>query len=530
MPTPRTTSPGFLHRRLVALAHTLALAVVLILPVAIVAGWLEKLAGPATRPVPPALENAYRYVRALTVRPDVVALAAQGTPEGHWRFVNKAGELFTVATPDEMKNVVPVLSPEARPGARLALYVTQDTVLRDRVALKALPAGIDLNVVAEGQSYRLLRRSEPAGERFFADVRSNLVVGMGDRRLFDETLWQLARPLHKASVRVLALEPGGPTTLPSSPRVDLATKRALIDTLDPAYLAAAMSSVADQTLVIIGRIDHDLLTVKPASGPEQSLVAKDLFKAAADADVNLVVLTTATARQPVGRNGLWQKAADDALKNAQIADFLNALGAPNRRLAAVALPHGKRTLLELVPAGNLPAITAARPVAELVAGAVAEITARTPITSVQASLRNADRQQEYDQRFVPGIPSEVQIVYGLLVVFGLFGVPVSRDWWQRLWPPEVASEYAGQTGYWAACATRWLAFALIFVPLTAAVSAPYNIGRQAREAVAAPLRLWQRLANLRATLGSAATRGEDEGQHQWRPPPPPVGRQERRGV
>src|SRR5262245_37056388 len=117
------------HARLGMLLRTIALAAVLLLPVAILAGWLEKIAGTAARsgpPIPPALESVLRYVRGLPARGDTVALAGQGTPEGHWRFVNKSGEMYSVSTPDEMKRLVAVLHPEARPGTRLALYMTQD--------------------------------------------------------------------------------------------------------------------------------------------------------------------------------------------------------------------------------------------------------------------------------------------------------------------------------------------------------------------------------------------------------------------
>jgi hypothetical protein len=480
-----------------------ALAVVLLLPIAVVAGWLERIVGPAIRtgpPIPPALESAVRYVRALPARGDVVAVAALGTPEGHWRFVNRAGEMLSVGTPDEMKRVVPVLYPEAKSGAQLAVYVTQDTVLRDRVALKGLPAGIDLSVVVGTESYRLLRRSDATGDRFYAEIRSNLVIEMGDRRLLDEALWQLERRLDKASLRVLALEPGGPTALPVSPRIDPASKRALVDAIDPARLAAAMMGVAGQTLVIVGRIDRDLIHVKPSSGPEHIVVAKDLFKAAAAADVNLIVLATAsTPRQPGGRNWLWQKVQgmEDALRQARMADFLNALGTPGRRLAVVTLPQGKRAVLDLLPAGELPGAAPARPVTEVFSKVLADLTGRVATTSMQASLRSAERQQELDQRLLPGIPSEVQIAYGLLVVLGLLGVPISRAWWQRIWPPEHADDYAGHTGYWAARATRGVAFALVFVPLTAVVSAPYSLGQQVREAVTAPVRLLRRLAGSR---------------------------------
>jgi hypothetical protein len=486
--------------RLRTLLRTVALAAVLLLPVAIVAGWLEKIAGTAIRrgpPVSPALESAVRYVRGVPAKADVVALAAQGTPEGHWRFVNRSGEMYTVGTPDEMKRVVTVLHPEARPGARLALYMTQDTVLRDRVALKALPAGIELSVVVGAESYRLLRRSEAAGERFFAEIRPNLVVEMGDKRLFEEAVWQLARPLDAARVRVLALEPGGPATLPTSPRVDPTSKRALVDPIDPANLAPAMRGVAGQTLVIVGRLERDVVYVRPSSGPEHVLLAKDLLKGAAAADVSLVVLLTAsTPRQPGGRNWLWQKVEvrglEEALGNARMADFMNALGSPSRRLAVVALPQGQRTALDLQPAGDLPSAAPPRPVAELLANAVSDLTGKVTATSMLASVRSATYQQELDHRLLPGIPSEVQIGYGLLIVLGLLGVPVARVWWQRVWPPEQADDYAGNTGYWAARAVRGLAFGLLFVPLTAPVSTPYSLGRQVREAVTAPARLWRR--------------------------------------
>jgi hypothetical protein len=522
---PRSDFPllGSLRTRLGVALRTVVLAAVLLLPVAVMAGWLERVVGTATRagqPMPPAFENAVRYVRRLPARSEVVVLAAQATPEGHWRFVNRSGEMLTAGTLDEMKRVVSGLQPEAKAGARLSLYMTPDSVPGDRAALKTLPAGVDLSVVVGEESYRLLRRSDAAGERLFAEVRANLVVEMGDRRVFEEAVWQLGRRLDKAHVRVLALEHGGPSRLPAAPRIDPATKRAQVDAIDPASLAAAMSGVAGQTLVMVGRVDRDVVYVKPSNGPEHVMAVKDLFKAAANADVNLVVLTAAsTPRQPGGRNWLWQRVEvqglEEALRNARMADFLNALGAPNRRFAVTALPFGKRAVIELTPAGDLAGPAPGRPVADFFSNVVAELTGRVAATSVQASLRSAELQQELDQRLLPGIPSEAQIAYGLLLVLGLLGVPVSSSWWQRLWPREDADDYAGHTGYWAACATRWLAFALVFLPLTAVVSAPYNLGQQVQEAATAPMRLWRWLR------GTAAPR-DTASAHDEPPVEPPV--------
>ena len=278
-----------------------------------------------------------------------------------------------------------------------------------------------------------------------------------------------------------------------------------------------------------------LVYVRPSSGPEHVLLAKDLLKGAAAADVSLVVLLTAfTPRQPGGRNWLWQKVGvrglEEALGNARMADFLNALGSPSRRLAVVALPQGQRTALDLQPAGDLPSAAPPRPVAELLANAVSDLTGKVTATSMLASVRSATYQQELDHRLLPGIPSEVQIGYGLLIVLGLLGVPVARVWWQRVWPPEQADDYAGHTGYWAARAVRGLAFGLLFVPLTAPVSTPYSLGRQVREAVTAPARLWRRRpsagpAEEHADLAPRARRGRyrpgcgggAEDDRRWRP-------------
>jgi hypothetical protein len=514
MPPPlETRSLGTLRTRLGVVLRTMTLAALLLLPVAVVAGWFDRLtvtvdktSGRAARPATGALENAVRHIRSLPAKTEGLVLAAQGTQEGHWRFVNKSGEMLTVGTPDEMKRVISVLYPEAKGSTRLMLYMTQDTVLRDRAALKALPVGAELNVVVGGESYRLVRRTEGTTERLFAEIRSNLVIELGDRRLFEEAFWQLSRPLKAASVRVLALEPGGPSTLSASPRIDPTTKRALVDVIDPVSLAPAMGSVSGQTLLILGRIDHDLLYVKPSSGPERSLLTKDLFRAADNADVNLIVLQASTTpRQPGGRNWLWQrvevKGLEEALQHARLADFLNALGAPNRRLAVVALPVGRRTVLDLTPAGELPGAAPTRPVSELFYNIVSDITGKVATASVQANLRSAERQQELDKRLMAGVSSDLQIAYLVLAVLGLIGVPVSRAWWSRIWPPEVPTEYAGRTGYWAARTVRALAFWVVFLPLTAVVAAPHNLATQIWEAVTGPARFWRRLTGRQAPAG-----------------------------
>jgi hypothetical protein len=472
------------------------------------ANWLSKVMGAAEHTGTRAarhgggtLETAAAHVKALPAKADGAALAAQATQEGHWRFINKSGETFTAGTPEELKRVTSVLLPDAKADVKLSLYVTEDTIFLHRAALKDLPKGTELHVVVRNESYRIARRGEGAAERFFAEVRPNLVVEMSDRKAFGEAAWQLARPLNKSNVRVLALEPGGPPTLASAPRIDPASKRAMIDAIDPASLPAALGSVRGQTVLVTGRVDGRLLYVQPASGPERSVLVADLFKAAEEADVNLVVLhAVATPRQPGGRNWLWQKVEvkglDQALQHARVADFFNALGGPNRRLLVAAAPSGRRASLTLKPASEF-AGPVPSPVGDIFSGVVSDITGRVITAGVQANMRSAERQEELDQRFIPGIPSEFQGGYLVLVILGLFGVPVSRAWWRRLWPPEAASEYAGRAGYIAARTVRVVVFLLFFLPLTAPVSAPYALVKKIRDAAMAPVRWWRWLTGRR---------------------------------
>lgn len=500
------TTPGLPRRNAAAraLAGWCLLALSGLLPApAAQANWLSKLVGAAehagarsARFGGAALEDAARLVKSLPAKAESGALAAEATQEGHWRFVNRTGETFTAGTPDELKRVTAVLLPDAKSDQKLSLYVTEDTLFLNRAALKSLPKSAELSVVVGRDSYRVLRRSEGAGERLFAQVRPNLLVEMNDRAAFTEAVWQLARPLNKANVRVLALEPGGPPRLASAPRIDPATKRAMVDAIDPASLPAALGTVRGQTLLVTGRVDGRLLHFQPASGPEKSIILQDLFKAAEEADANLLVLRSAsTPRQPGGRNWLWQKVEvrglEEALRHARLADFFNALGRPNARLVATARPAGQRTAFELRPAGDLPGAPATSPVGDLFSGLVSDLTGRVITTAVDANVRSAERQRELDWRLMPGVPSDLQIGYVVLVVFGLLGVPVSRDWWRRLWPPEAAAEYAGRTGYWAARLVRGAAFLILFLPLTAPLTAPLALMRQVRDMLMAPVHLWR---------------------------------------
>jgi len=164
-----------------------------------------------------------------------------------------------------------------------------------------------------------------------------------------------------------------------------------------------------------------------------------------------------------------------------------------------ATASGGRTAIEVRPATEV-AGSGERPAGSLFTGIVSDVTGRVIAVGLEANVSSAERQRELDQRLIPGIPSDVQLGYLALMVVGLCGLSISRAWWGRLWPPEVASDYAGRTGYWAARAVRGAAFLLLFLPLTALVAAPLNLLRHMWDAASAPARLWRRLTGRKSVI------------------------------
>ncbi len=409
------------------------------------------------------------------------ALAAEATGEGHWTFANAKGERFTAGTPDEMKRVLPTLLPDAaKPEPRITLVVTEDTVFRQRAHFLALALGqdrrTDLLVAVDREGYLLLRR----GDRLYAGIRPGLLVELTERRLFDETVWQLAHPLRHASIRVLALEPGGPASIAPSPRIDAQTQRPLTDLVAPASLVSAMRTLRGQTVILTARREGETFVFRPSSGSDQSLAASDVLAAAEAADVNLVVLQSSTPRQPGTRSWMWQRVSvtrlDDAVGRAHLADFLNSLATPQARLLVSASEERPgRIRLRAAP---LAEDSSARSGLEAAWNTMSSsITGQVVISGVEASLRDRVRQVEIDRRLLPGIPSLIQWSYLGLLALGLAGHAVAGAWWSRIWPAERREGYGSGLGFQSARGVRAAFYGLLFMPIVAVASAPLAVLR-----------------------------------------------------
>lgn len=421
------------------------------------------------------------------------ALAAHATPEGHWQFVNREGQIYTAGTPDELKRVMPTLAPEAVTAGenKLTLYVSEDSLFDNRAALSQLPADSQLHVVSGSSAYAVTREGTGAATRLEARIKPNLSIELGDRDLFDETLAYMGRSLNRANIRTIAIEPGSKKYVPSAPASDPVTKLPLVDQLDPDNLATAFIAIRGQTVLVTGRTSGTKITFSPSSGPEITRDISDLVDAARRSDVNIVILRSDASRQPGGRNWFWQTievgGMPDAAASAKFGDFLDALAQRRGGFQLTAAHDGQgRVQLSAVPDAATAGVTS--DATNYLAEAVSQVTGEIVTSAVEIHARDKHTEAEFAARLIPGIPSYIQIPYLVALVCGLIAWPVSRQWWWRIWPTAGGGAAAGRASRFFRALPREATFLLVFLPFAGFPALLWQMISQTWATVTAPFR------------------------------------------
>ena len=400
------------------------------------------------------------------------ALAAHATPEGHWTFTNADGAKFTAASADEMGRVASALAPDAPAGGRLSLYLSDESVFLRRRHLAVLPDDADLYLVHRGQHYRLVRQG--AGEAADLFARSGgLMIKLTERSDFAEAIFQLGRRLEPGTVRVLSLTPNGPASLTMRGRLTNSDKLPIADAVDPARIGEALRGVPGQTVIVTGRVADDVLEFQAVGGASRSVSLTDLRKAAAEADVNLIILRSTSGAQAGGQNWLWQTIEVEGLKEAlgqkTYGGFLSGL-AERRGGFVVWVEQDPSARVRLVGMPRPDGGSVIDDVGTWWGDTVSDVVGNLVTEGVEAALTSEARQKELDDRIVPGVPSDLQFYVIGAIVMGLFAFSIAHGWFSRIWPPEVREEYRGNFGYLAAKSVRWIVFIMVFLPVVGPVA------------------------------------------------------------
>jgi hypothetical protein len=437
--------------------------------------------------------RAAEHLKGLTAAPKA-ALAAHATPDGHWQFVNREGQVFTAGTPDELGRVLPSLAPDAVAAgqSKLTLYLSEDSVFRNRASLDQLPANSDLHVVTGIGAYPITRKGAGSDTVIQAQIKPNLSVELSEQAMFEETISYLGRGLNKSNIRTIALEPGASALLPFAPRIDVASKMPLVDQLDPVHLTRAFGSIRGQTALVVGRVENGKLFFSPSKGPEIGRDIDELVSAARQSDVNLVVLQSESGWQPGGRNWLWQTVEvgglNDASKAATVGDFLDAVGARRGGFKLTASHEGSGRV-HISAAPTLPSGGVVGEASSLFGDAITHITGEVVTKAVDIHGRDQSAERELENQLIPGIPTYVQIPYLIGLVAGILSWSTIRGWWQRIWPARAAGLDDRRVSRLLKRLPRELAFFVAFVPLAGCPSLLWQIAVQTWATVTSPF-LW----------------------------------------
>lgn len=446
------------------------------------ASWLTKIlreageaGGDAARRGAGQFDEAVSALGKLPKKFSAGAVAASVSPEGHWTFVNRGGQRFTAATPEEMARLPQALFPDGTGPTGLTIYVTKPAVFVHQAALKDLPAKARLRLVVRRKTYplqfRTVRNAEGGSvRRLFVDVRSNVLVPVTTPALFEEAMWQLNRRLYRSEIRVLSLSRDGPAALAPVGRIDAVTKRVLVDKVDAAHLHDAIQSLRGQTVVVTGRINGGKLAYRTARGFNDAIDLKELRKAAAQSDVNLVILNSPAPRQPGVRNWLWQKVDVDGLERAleahDMADFLGSLAGSSGKVAVRVTEGGQRRVaMSVVTLRQGVSAPGSETIGDWLAEIASEVAGSVVTNAVEIDVVAKQRQQDLNLRIIPGISGDLQLGYLLLIFVGFIGLPFALAWWRWLWPPEAREEYGGWFGFQTARLARLILFVFLFVPV-----------------------------------------------------------------
>ncbi|MGI9406766.1 MAG: hypothetical protein ACR2O4_10380, partial [Hyphomicrobiaceae bacterium] len=356
---------------------------------------------------------------------------------------------------------------------------------KHRGVLDTLPRGARVRVAHKSEAFSVLGAPPFDPGPLHVRLRDSLVVKIDGDTALAEAAWQMRRAVNQSTLRVLTLDPKASATVPRL-RVTAKGKALPPESVNPFALAKGLGNLRGQTVLLTGKIDGDLLYFTPPSGKMQSVLLSDVRKAALRDDVNLIVLNADSPRQPGVRNLLWQRAEVDglreALDKATMGDFLDALatgrGPLELSVSATGATHvsvraaPKPSLARHLPEHDGSILTATEKIfTELVSG----VSGNVLTSGIEATMRSEARETELKNRIVPGIPSDIQILYIVAFVVGLLGLPTILGWWRKLWPIRDRASFGSTLGLIGNRLLRFFPFTFLFVPLVAFIATPYQM-------------------------------------------------------
>ena len=335
-------------------------------------------------------------------------------------------------------------------GKKPVLILGSIDIPKDFSMFNKIPKSIPIYIKAKNGQIMALKRGNRTALKY-----KNLRLPVLNTDQLKEGLWHLQRPAFAGPIRLFQLDKDIEKRIQNK----VYGSKAVVEKVGGKALFDAMSSLKRQTIVISAPIKNTML---------EGISIKQLQKAAADNDINLVIIDSV---KPAKLLKSFAKDANAGVRGVNhlydtTGDFLNKFR-DKKNTAPLEV--------NLSTAGNTQSVIQmkkARQVTETKLSVVSSDAVEVryiPFHLIAKAITvyrpDVERSKELDRRIVPWLHSDIQFYLITSIVLGLIVFSTSWSLWKKIWSLRERTEYSYVLGFVIIWLIHKLLFIMVFIPI-----------------------------------------------------------------
>ncbi|MCK4742279.1 MAG: hypothetical protein KAT25_00515 [Sulfuriflexus sp.] len=334
---------------------------------------------------------------------------------------------------------------------RPVLVLESVDIPRDFSMFKSIPELLPIYIRSKSGKVFELQRGKGVALKY-----KNVRLPVKNENQLKDGIWHLQRPALAGPVRLFQLDKDVNKRL----QTKVYGSKTVVEKVAGNVLLDSMALLKRQTVVISAPIKNGLL---------EGISIKQLQKAAADNDINLVIIDS---DKPAKLLKGFAKDANVGSRGVHdlydtTGDFLNKFRDPK---------NSAPLELNLSDAGNAQSVIQLKLAKQAVVNKGSLIVEDSLIDATHISLHlfskavtvyrpDVERSKELDRRIVPGLHSDIHFYLIASTILGLFVFSTSWSLWKRLWSLRRRTEYSYVVEFLFIWFIHRLLFILLFIPV-----------------------------------------------------------------
>ncbi|MFW5451890.1 MAG: hypothetical protein ACKE9I_09840 [Methylophagaceae bacterium] len=389
--------------------------------------------------------------------------AVTNLPEGSAAEISIVNGRWLAKTPDgKQRPVDEFVANVDGLNERPTLILAESSVPKSFGQFNGLPRGVAVKIISRnGKIYSLNRTNIPP-----TLIYKNIELVLSDTTRLDSVLWQLQRPAMNQKVRFVQLAKDVDAELPNQ----VYSSNPVVDAVGVNKLINSIKNMRLETIVLSGKVKNGFL-----HHDGQRILIKDLEKAAASRDVNLIILGSDKPKKALRTVADDWKAINSSGDNLydSVGDFYNRFS-PIDSAAPMRIKVTDSGELQTAFYIERKVKTAVQPDADT-SGHITVIPLHLLIESVKILQPNEERVKELDRRIHPSIDSSVQFYLIISFFVGAFTAITSWFLYKKIWQSPLRVTYRNVFSFAIMYTLHRLCFIVLYLPTLGIFSPIYLI-------------------------------------------------------